>query len=204
MMNPEGDGPPSSATPRTRHRAGSELASLPRLEDLESALDGLEGRRILVRADLNVPLRDGRITDDLRIRSAVPTLRWLVERGAAVTACSHLGRPKGSPDPAFEMAPVRDRLDELVPGVEVMENLRFDPGETADDPAFVGRLVEGQDGYVNDAFGASPPGPRLDRGPAPAPAQRSRPPPRRGGRRAPRLSATTPSGRSSASSAGPR
>ncbi len=130
-------------------------ADVPRLEDLESALGGLEGKRILVRADLNVPLRDGRITDDLRIRSAVPTLRWLVERGATVTACSHLGRPKGQPDPALAMDPVRARLAELVPRVEVMENLRFDPGETADDPAFVDRLVAGQDGYVNDAFGAS-------------------------------------------------
>lgn len=130
-------------------------ADVPRLEDLESALGGLEGKRILVRADLNVPLRDGRITDDLRIRAALPTLTWLTERGARVTACSHLGRPKGAPDPAFSMDPVRARLAELAPGVDVAENLRFDPGETADDEAFVARLVEGQDGYVNDAFGAS-------------------------------------------------
>jgi len=130
-------------------------ADIPRLEDLEAALGGLEGKRVLVRADLNVPLRDGTIADDLRIRAAVPTLRWLVQRGAQVTACSHLGRPQGAPDPAFSMDPVRARLAELVPGVEVRENLRFDPGETADDPAFVARLVEGQDGYVNDAFGAS-------------------------------------------------
>ncbi len=155
MTQSGGGGPTSSASPRTRHRAGSELASLPRLEDLEAALGGLEGKRILVRADLNVPLRDGRITDDLRIRAAVPTLRWLAERGATVTACSHLGRPKGAPDPALVMDPVRDRLAQLVPGVEVLENLRFDPGETADDPDFVARLVDGQDGYVNDAFGAS-------------------------------------------------
>jgi phosphoglycerate kinase len=130
-------------------------SDVPRLEDLEAALGGLDGRRILVRADLNVPLRDGAITDDLRIRAALPTLRWLTERGATVTACSHLGRPKGAPDPAFSMDPVRARLAELAPGVEVLENLRFDPGETADDPAFVARLIEGQDGYVNDAFGAS-------------------------------------------------
>jgi phosphoglycerate kinase len=130
-------------------------SDVPRLEDLEAALGGLEGKRILVRADLNVPLRDGAITDDLRIRAALPTLRWLTERGAVVTAGSHLGRPKGAPDPAVSMDPVRARMAELAPGVEVLENLRFDPGETADDPAFVARLIEGQDGYVNDAFGAS-------------------------------------------------
>ncbi len=130
-------------------------SDVPRLEDLESLLGGLEGKQVLVRADLNVPLRDGRITDDLRIRAAVPTLSWLTERGARVTACSHLGRPQGAPDPTLGMDPVRDRLAELVSGVEVMENLRFDPGETGNAPAFVDRLIEGQDGYVNDAFGAS-------------------------------------------------
>ena len=135
--------------------AAAGAAAVPRLEDLEAALDGLEGKSILVRSDLNVPLRDGQIADDLRIRAALPTLRWLTERGARVTACSHLGRPKGAPDPAFSMDPVRARLAELAPGVEVMENLRFDPGETGNDPAFVARLIEGQDGYVNDAFGAS-------------------------------------------------
>ncbi|WP_349257854.1 phosphoglycerate kinase [Iamia sp.] len=125
------------------------------MEDLEAAVGGLTARRILVRCDLNVPLRDGRIADDLRIRAALPTLRWLVERGAEVTACSHLGRPRGAPDPAFAMEPLRARLAELVPGVQLRENLRFDPGETANDPAFVQTLVAGQDGYVNDAFGAS-------------------------------------------------
>ncbi|HXH58276.1 MAG TPA: phosphoglycerate kinase [Iamia sp.] len=130
-------------------------AAVPRLEDLEAAVGGLTARRILVRCDLNVPLRDGRIADDLRIRAALPTLRWLVERGAEVTACSHLGRPRGAPDPAFAMEPLRARLAELVPGVQLRENLRFDPGETANDPAFVQTLVAGQDGYVNDAFGAS-------------------------------------------------
>lgn len=124
---------------------------VPTLEDLGD----LEGRRVLVRCDFNVPLRDGEITDDLRIRAALPTLRWLRERGAQVTTCSHLGRPKGAPDPALSMEPVRRRLNELVDGVELMENLRFDPGETTDDPDFVQRLIEGQDAYVNDAFGAS-------------------------------------------------
>ncbi|MFP3907450.1 MAG: phosphoglycerate kinase [Acidimicrobiales bacterium] len=125
--------------------------SVPQLEDLGE----LDGRRVLVRADFNVPLRDGEITDDLRIRSAMPTITWLQERGATVTACSHLGRPKGEPDPKYSMDPVRARLAELAPGVELMENLRFDPGETANDDAFVQRLIESQDLYVNDAFGAS-------------------------------------------------
>ena len=125
--------------------------SVPELEDLLP----LQGRRVLLRADFNVPIEDGRITDDMRIRAALPTIEWLQEAGATVTACSHLGRPKGEPDPAFSMDPVRERLSELAPGVELMENLRFDPGEADDDPDFVARLVEGQDAYVNDAFGAA-------------------------------------------------
>ncbi len=124
---------------------------VPRLEDLGD----LNGRRVLVRCDFNVPLAGGTITDDLRIRAALPTLRYLLDAGAHVTACSHLGRPGGSPDPAYSMEPVRARLVELVPGVELLENLRFDPGETADDPGFTERLIEGYDAYVNDAFGAS-------------------------------------------------
>ena len=123
----------------------------PRLEDLGD----LAGRRVLVRCDFNVPLAGGVITDDLRIRAAVPTLRYLLDAGAQVTACSHLGRPGGSPDPAYSMEPVRARLAELLPGVELLENLRFDPGETADDPGFTERLIDGHDAYVNDAFGAS-------------------------------------------------
>jgi phosphoglycerate kinase len=123
---------------------------LPLLEDLPP----LDGKRVLLRADFNVPLRDGVITDDLRIRAALPTIQWLEAQGATVTACSHLGRPKGAPDPRYSLDPVRARLAELAPAVTLLENLRFDPGETADDPAFVARLVEGQDGYVDDAFGA--------------------------------------------------
>jgi phosphoglycerate kinase len=126
--------------------------TLPQLEDLLP----LDGKRVLVRADFNVPLDDdGNISDDLRIRAALPTLEWLQEAGATVTACSHLGRPKGKPDPAFSMEPVRARLAELAPEVELLENLRFDPGETSDDADFVARLVEGQDAYVLDAFGAA-------------------------------------------------
>jgi phosphoglycerate kinase len=124
---------------------------VPTLEDLGP----VEGRRVLLRADFNVPLEDGEITDDLRIRAALPTISWLRDRGADVTACTHLGRPKGKPDPKYSVAPVRARLAELAPGVELLENLRYDPGEEANDPAFVARLIDGFDLYVNDAFGAS-------------------------------------------------
>jgi phosphoglycerate kinase len=124
---------------------------VPELEDLGE----VDGRSVLVRVDFNVPLRNGEIADDLRIRAALPTLQWLQERGARVTACTHLGRPKGAPDPQYSVEPVRARLAELAPGVELLENLRFDPGETSNDAAFVDRLVAGQDLYVNDAFGAS-------------------------------------------------
>jgi phosphoglycerate kinase len=133
--------------------------SVPTLEDLETALGSLDGKRILVRTDFNVPLeRDGdtvRITDDFRIRAALPTIEWLRERGATVVTASHLGRPKGTPDPAYSMGPVRERLAELAPGVELLENLRYDPGEEGNDDSFVQSLVRGIDGYVNDAFGAS-------------------------------------------------
>ncbi len=124
---------------------------LPQLEDLPDP----SGKRVLLRADFNVPVTDGRIDDDLRIRAALPTIQWLQEHGATVTACTHIGRPEGAPDPRYSVEPVRARLQELVAGVELLENLRFDPGETANDPAFVDRLVEGQDLYVCDAFGAA-------------------------------------------------
>jgi phosphoglycerate kinase len=124
---------------------------LPTLEDLPP----LEGKRVLLRADFNVPLRDGEIADDLRIRAALPTIRWLQDHGATIVACTHLGRPKGGPDLRYSVAPVRARLAELAPVVEVLQNLRYDPGEEGNDPAFVARLVDGFDAYVNDAFGAS-------------------------------------------------
>jgi phosphoglycerate kinase len=127
------------------------VAPVPVLEDLPDP----RGKNVLVRADFNVPMKDGVITDDRRIRAALPSLQWLVEAGASVTACSHLGRPKGAPDPKYSMEPVRARLAELAPGVGLMDNLRFDPGEESNDPAFVDRLVAGQDLYVNDAFGAA-------------------------------------------------
>ena len=133
------------------------LAGIPLLEDLPDPA----GRHVLVRVDFNVPLTEPagggavEVEDDFRIRAALPTLEWLTARHAKVTACSHLGRPKGKPDARFDLAPVRARLAELAPGVALADNLRFDPGEEANDPAFVARLVDGVDLYVNDAFGAS-------------------------------------------------
>ena len=115
------------------------------------------GKRVLVRADLNVPLEDGRVADDTRVRASLPTLRLLLERGAVeVTVCSHLGRPKG-PDPAFAMAPVEARLRELLPDerIRVLENTRFDARETKNDPSLAAELAEGRDLYVNDAFGSA-------------------------------------------------
>jgi phosphoglycerate kinase len=114
------------------------------------------GKALLVRADLNVPLEDDRVADETRIQAALPTLRYLLEHDAATVAvCSHLGRPNG-PDPALSMEPVRARLAELLPDerVEVLENTRFDPGETKNDPDFARRLTEGRDLFVEDAFGS--------------------------------------------------
>jgi 3-phosphoglycerate kinase len=114
------------------------------------------GKHVLVRADLNVPLENGRVADDTRIQAALPTLRYLLDHDAvAVAVCSHLGRPKG-PDPAFSMEPVRAGLQELLPDarLEVLENTRFDPGETRNDPEFARRLAEGRDLFVEDAFGS--------------------------------------------------
>ena len=124
---------------------------VPQLEDLGD----ITGKNVLLRADFNVPLSNGHITDDLRIRAALPTIEWLVERGANVTACSHLGRPKGKPDPQYSMEPVRRHLASLAPSIGLLENLRFNPGEEKNDPAFVQELIAGFDLYVNDAFGAS-------------------------------------------------
>ena len=148
---------------------------LPALEDLPLK----KGQRALVRVDLNVPLRDGVVEDDLRITTALPTINWLRERGAVVVVAGHLGRPKGEVDAQYSMAPVADRLRELLgcdvqlapavvgsrveplvasssPGdVVLLENLRFEPGETKNDPAFSINLAELGDVYVNEAFGAS-------------------------------------------------
>jgi phosphoglycerate kinase len=114
------------------------------------------GKRVLVRADLNVPLEDGRIADETRIRASLPTLRLLLERGAeTVTVCSHLGRPKGH-DPKLSLEPVEERLRALLPDerLRVLENTRFNPGETKNDPAFAQELADANDLFVQDAFGS--------------------------------------------------
>ena len=111
---------------------------------------------MLVRSDLNVPLENGRVADETRIEASLPTLRYLLECDAKeVAVCSHLGRPKG-PDPAFSMTPVARRLRELLPDerIDVLENTRFDPGETANDPEFAQKLAEDRDLFVEDAFGS--------------------------------------------------
>ena len=149
--------------------------TIPLLEDLPVE----RGARVLVRFDFNAPIKDGRVEDDLRIATALPTIEWLRGRGVVVVTCGHLGRPKGKADPQYSMAPIAQRLGELLgtpvtlvpavvgPRVEeevaslrhgdvaMLENLRFEPGETTDDPAFATNLVSGFDAYVNDAFGAS-------------------------------------------------
>jgi phosphoglycerate kinase len=129
---------------------------LPRLDDLGE----LSGARVLVRTDFNVPLASGAdgalvVADDFRIRAAVPTLQALLARGATVVCCTHLGRPSGPEDPRCQMTPVRRALEALCPGVELMDNLRFDPREKRNDPEFVDELVAGFDCYVNEAFGVS-------------------------------------------------
>ena len=144
------------------------------IQDLE-----LDGRRVFVRVDFNVPIRDGVIGDDTRIRAALPTLTFALERGATVILGSHLGRPKGTPNPAFTLRPVAARLTELLGrrvvfaedavgdtvlaalseagpgGVVLLENLRFHPGEAANDPTFAAALAAPADCYVNDAFGSA-------------------------------------------------
>ena len=137
------------------------------------------GRRVLVRVDFNVPLDGGEVADEMRIRAALPTIELLRERGAALVLASHLGRPKGEPDPALSLAPVAKRLGELL-GIEVqqagsvvgdgidlmagalgpgdvmlLENTRFEPGETENDPELAAALAQLADLYVNDAFGAA-------------------------------------------------
>ena len=117
------------------------------------------GKAVLVRADLNVPLEGGAVADDTRIRASLPTLQLLLDRGASdVFVCSHLGRPKTEEDKAtYAMAPVEARLRELLPDdrIHVLENTRFDPGETKNDEGYARTLAEGKDIYVNDAFGSA-------------------------------------------------
>jgi phosphoglycerate kinase len=119
----------------------------------------LKGKRILVRVDFNAPVAEVNgqleVTDDFRIRAALPLLEELLSRGATVVACTHFGRPHGQIVEKYRVEPVRRRLNELCRGVELLENLRFNPGEEGDDPEFGASLVEGFDYYVNEAFGAS-------------------------------------------------
>jgi phosphoglycerate kinase len=116
-------------------------------------------KRVLVRSDLNVPLEDGRVADDTRIKASLPTLHLLLGNGAEVVrVCSHLGRPKTDEDrEKYSMEPVRRRLRELLPDdrLVVLENTRFNPGETKNDPAFARELADGADLFVNDAFGSA-------------------------------------------------
>ena len=117
----------------------------------------VDGKVVLVRADLNVPLEDGRVADDSRIRASLPTLRLLLERGAAeIRVCSHLGRPKGR-DERFAIAPVREHLGQLLADdrLHVLENTRFDERETANDPSLARELAAGCDVFANDAFGSA-------------------------------------------------
>jgi phosphoglycerate kinase len=149
-----------------------------RLRTIED-LGDLSGRRVLVRCDFNVPLEDGRITDDLRIRATAPTLLELLERGAALVLCSHLGRPEGKRDVRLSLHPAAARVSELLDlevvrcgevvgdeaqlcarrlepgGVVMLENLRFDPREERNDPGFADELASLADAYVDDAFGAA-------------------------------------------------
>ncbi len=139
----------------------------------------VKGKRVLVRVDFNVPVKDGEVTDDTRIRRALPTIEHLLSEGARLALVSHLGRPKGEPDPEYAMDPVARRLEELLGapvhkldaavgsevgealenlpegGVVLLENSRFYPGETKNDPGFSERLAEPFDLYVDDAFGAA-------------------------------------------------
>ena len=135
-------------------------SSVPTLEDLEAEIGSLDAKRILVRCDFNVPIRDGEIADDLRIRAAMPTISWLVERGASVVIATHFGRPDGKRDPRYSTEILKSRVEELAPGVQLLENQRFNPGEVGNSSEFVEFLVGGAgelpfDGYVNEAFGAS-------------------------------------------------
>src|SRR5215472_15980661 len=147
----------------------------------KATVDDLDvsGRRVLVRVDFNVPMREGRIVDDRRIRASLPTIESLRDRGARVIVVTHLGRPKGTTDPALTTAPLAAHLGELLgstvpvasdvagPGAQAMvaalrdgdtgmlENVRFEAGEEANDPAFAQALASLADLYVNDAFGTA-------------------------------------------------
>ncbi|MDP9329612.1 MAG: phosphoglycerate kinase [Actinomycetota bacterium] len=134
-------------------------------------LGDISGKRVFVRADFNVPMENRTIADDTRIRATVPTIRELLSRGASLVLASHLGRPHSEVTAELRMAPIGERLAELLDGVVattegfpevlpptpvvLLDNLRFDPGEESNDPVFAGRLAEYADAYVDDAFGAA-------------------------------------------------
>jgi phosphoglycerate kinase len=140
----------------------------------------VSGKSVLVRVDFNVPIKNGAITDDTRIRASLPTITWLLDHGATVILASHLGRPKGKPNPEFSLRPCAERLSKLLGerpvqfaedcigdaaraairaagkgGLVLLENLRFHPEEEKNDPAFAKQLAELADVYVNDAFGSA-------------------------------------------------
>ena len=153
------------------------MPALTTLDDLSA--EDLRGRRVFVRVDFNVPLEDGRVMDDTRLREALPTLRELRAAGARVVLASHCGRPKGERNPLYSLRPAAERLAELLGapvafaedcvgevaesavaavepgGLCLLENLRFYPGETANDPEFAGRLARLADVFVGDAFGTA-------------------------------------------------
>ncbi len=140
---------------------------------------GLDGAKVLVRSDLNVPLKDGAVGDDFRIRMAIPTIARLRDTGAVVAVCSHLGRPKGTADPAFSLEPVAARMSEIAGfdvtfvhathgdavqaavgaaaqgSVLMLENTRFEPGETKNDSELADSMAAPFDLFVQDAFGSS-------------------------------------------------
>ena len=164
------------------------------------------GKHVLVRADLNVPLENGRVADDTRIRASLETLVWLLDHDAAeVVVCSHLGRPDGV-DPDFTIAPCADRLHSLLPDdrLRVLENTRFDEGETTNDPQLARELAKGMDLYVNDAFGSAHRAHAVDRRCGPRLAGVCRPAARGGAGRTSGGCSATSSGRSRSSPAAPR
>ncbi len=156
-----------------------DTSTIPRISKRTVEDLSVQGKRVLVRVDYNVPLNDqGVITDDTRIKETLPTINYLLEKGAAIILCAHLGRPKGKPDPKYSLKPVAKRLEELLRktvqmapdcigpevdklaqalqpgGILLLENLRYHAEEEANDPSFAKALASLADVFVQDAFGA--------------------------------------------------